>query len=221
MPYHAFKHTGLAPVYKFELLNQDLWNTNLFSNLYGKIYLFLEESFQNINGPIPRTQRFTYNVAKATKEQVKAPALYSRGPGHQLHGEATLALSAPTFPPSPSLGSGVLWWMPSEREKKWFPTHPVCQISWERNRLSTGKGEQGRILTRIRKGNGTSKTHLCFQNPTSQLWNWRSSLKPQHQLQIPCFTRIGYSCSFQCLTILTIYQGPNVMHTQQILPSFC
>lgn len=166
-------------------------------------------------------QRFTYNVAKATKEQVNALALNSRGPGHQIHGEATLALSTPTFPPSPLSGSSVLWWMPSEREKKWFPTHPICQFTWERNRLATGKGEQGRILTMIRKGNGTSKTCLCFQNPTSQLWNWRSSLKPQHQLQIPCLTRTGYSCSFQCLTILTIYQGPNVMHIQQILPSFC
>lgn len=144
MPYHAFKHTGLAPVYKFELLNQDLWNTNLFSNLYGKIYLFLEESFQNINGPIPRTQRFTYNVAKATKEQVKAPALYSRGPGHQLHGEATLALSAPTFPPTPSLGSGVLRWMPSEREKKMVSYSPRLPDLLREKQALHWKGRTGK-----------------------------------------------------------------------------
>lgn len=74
-------------------------------------------------------QRLTYNTVKATKEQVNALAQYSRAPGHQVHGEARLALSTATFLPSPSLGSGELQSMPSEKEKKWFHTHRICQFT--------------------------------------------------------------------------------------------
>lgn len=51
-------------------------------------------------------QRLTYNTVKATKEEVNAPAQYSRAPGHQVHREASLALSTAAFLPSPPWALG-------------------------------------------------------------------------------------------------------------------
>lgn len=130
---------------------------------------------------------------KATKEHI-ALAQYMRGPGHQALQEATVHS---LLSPIPSLAAVCCneCWMQKKKKSVSHSPHLPMHLREKQALHWRERKNRKKILTITRKRSG-----LCFQNPASTLWNWGSSFNPQDQLQIPSYTRTGYSWVFSVLS---------------------